>query len=117
MSRNIKNLHRTNLEKWQLMHMVKMAESAVSQIVGKPETAKHIETLDAGEHVFHVTCRERSQKGRKRSNVIRKAIVTLNPNGRKATVEWPNSRTGQMNYKVCDLHGLATTSEETAIGE
>ena len=111
------NPNKDDLEKWHLMHMTKMAESAAARAVGIPESSRHVETLEAGEQVFHVTFRERTASGHRASSASRRAVVTINPNGRKATVEWPNARTGQMNYRVCDLHSMSTTSEEPAIGE
>lgn len=104
------NRKKDELETWHLMHMTEMAKSAAARAIGHADSARHVETLEAGEQVFHVTCRERH-----RASTTRRAVVTLNPNGRKATVEWPNASTGEMNYRVCDLHTMATTGEEPAV--
>lgn len=91
--------------------LIKLAREAACRMVGEPCDASHAETLDSGEHVFHVVC-----------DVSRvKATVTLNPNGLKACVEWPSGTEGT-NYKICDLRDIAgtnlsSTSEEKAIGD
>lgn len=98
-----------------MLQLTEMAKEAAARTVGKVTSALHSATLGAGEEVFHVTCHEQG-RARRSPGVLRKVVVTVNPNGRKATVEWPNGSTGRMNYKVCDLRSVAVTSEAKAIG-
>jgi len=94
-----------------MKHLIHLARQAAEQVVGQTTDARHVDTLDSGEEVFHVDCQA--------SRVL--ATVSINPNGRKACVEWPSGTRGS-NYKICDLQDLApssltTTSEVSAVEE
>lgn len=99
-----------------MQQMTEMATEAATRTVGRVTSVRHTKTLDAGEQVFHVVCHEHPHPTRRTSTFARKVVVTLNPNGHKATVEWP-AGANRMNYKVCDLRHLTTTREEKAIRE
>jgi hypothetical protein len=70
------------------------ALSAASQMFGDAESAEHAGTLETGEEVYHVTRTGRDQP----------AVVTLNPNGAKACVEW-RGREESGAYRVFEIRG------------
>jgi len=84
--------------------LINLARVAAERTVGETTAARHVATLDSGEHVFHVDCLA--------SEVA--ATVSLNPNGHKACVEWP-SGTHTTNYKICDLRDLADPSDDLVV--
>lgn len=88
-----------------MLALSKKAREAASQLVGEVASVKHAATLEAGEQVFHIKCRERPST----------VTVTINPNGNKATVEWKSGTRGT-NYKICNLgRHMTITREEKKI--
>lgn len=70
------------------------ALSAASQLFGDAVRAEHHETLETGEEVYHVT----------RTGRDRPAVVTLNPNGAKACVEWRGQEESGA-YRIFEIQG------------
>lgn len=87
-----------------MLDLAKIATEVAALTVGEVASIRHSKTLAAGEQVFSVVCRERASR----------VTVTINPNGRKAAVEWRSGSRGS-NYKVCDLRHLAITKEEKTV--
>lgn len=86
-----------------------IVSTVARQVVGEVNFVRHELTTPIGEHVFVVKC----------DMAPRQVTVTLNPNGKKASVEWRSGKSGK-NYKVCSIHGakvLSDTSEEKAVKE
>jgi hypothetical protein len=68
-------------------HLILRAEHAARQVLEDVSDVRYVETSEAVGHVFSA-----------RTGFAR-VTITLNPNGKRATVEWP----GEGTYKICQL--------------
>lgn len=75
--------------------MLDKARLAASQVADDVDAVAHRGTTSAGEQKFDVCCRSGRQM-----------LVTLNPNGLSAGVEWRSRDKGRSGYRVFRLSGL-----------
>jgi cytochrome c5 len=75
--------------------LIERARAAASQVAEDVESVSHVDTLPTGVHVFEATCRDSAGK----------IIVSLNPNGLGAGVEWRHKIRGE-GYRVFKIQGL-----------
>jgi hypothetical protein len=77
--------------------MLDKAKLAASQVADDVDVVTHRGNTAAGEQLFDVRCRGGRQM-----------LVTLNPNGLSAAVEWRSRDRGRSGYRVFRLSGLVS---------
>jgi hypothetical protein len=80
-----------------MKYLILQAEHAARQVLGDVSGLRYVETSEADEQVFA------ARMG------FARVTITINPNGRRATVEWPGET--QTNYRICQLPDPAAPDE------
>jgi len=76
------------------------ARDAASRTVGEVKDLRHVRSDSDGGETFVAVC----------DTGPREVRITINPNGRRATLEWSSGTEGR-NYKVCDVQDVPPSPE------